>query len=224
MATQCLSANNEKVREEKRVAEPKDEVAVEVEPKSGISFQVKLDDGKQLGCAGLRRKHALGMNLKIYGFGIYADSEKLKDLLKSKIGEAPPKPTEEMFQLVIDSDVGLVVRLVMIFPGLNMSMFKKNRDDRLVASIKKLDGDNKNEELADKVLGQASGSIKLPTGSGMEIFRLPGYIIQAKVLGEVVSQAEGELLCRAYVHMFLGDDPLDKDAKEKFGTYLLSLF
>jgi hypothetical protein len=71
MATQCLAANNEKVREEKRVAEPKDEVAVEVEPKSGISYQVKLDDGKQLGCAGLRRKHALGMNLKIYGFGIY---------------------------------------------------------------------------------------------------------------------------------------------------------
>jgi len=44
----------------------------------------------------------------------------------------------------------LVVRLVMIFPALNMSMFKKNRDDHLVASIKKLDGDKKNEELADK--------------------------------------------------------------------------
>jgi hypothetical protein len=63
MATQCLAAKNEKVTEEKRV--------VEIEPKSGISFQVKLDDGKQLGCAGLRRKRALGMNLKIYGFGIY---------------------------------------------------------------------------------------------------------------------------------------------------------
>ncbi len=82
--------------------------------------------------------------------GIYADSEKLKDLLKSKIGKAPAKPTEEMYQLVIDSDVGLVVRLVMVYPGLNMSMFKKNRDDHLVASIKKLDGDNKNKELADK--------------------------------------------------------------------------
>jgi hypothetical protein len=48
--------------------------------------------------------------------------------------------------------------------------------------------------------------------------------LMGAVLGEVVSQAEGELLCRAYVHMFLGDDALDKDAKEKFGTYLLSLF
>lgn len=42
--------------------------------------------------------------------------------------------------------------------------------------------------------------------------------------GEVVSELESELLCRAYVHMYLGDDPFDKDAKEKFRTSLLSLF
>lgn len=76
MATQGKAAKNEKVKEEKRVAElrdeaEKEEVAVEVEPKSGVSFQVKLDDGKQLGCVGLRRKQALGMSLKIYGFGIF---------------------------------------------------------------------------------------------------------------------------------------------------------
>jgi hypothetical protein len=44
------------------------------------------------------------------------------------------------------------------------------------------------------------------------------------VAGEVVSKVESELLSRAYIHMFLGDDALDKDAREKFGTYLLSLF
>jgi len=229
MATQGKAAKNEKVKEEKRVAElrdeaEKEEVAVEVEPKSGVSFQVKLDDGKQLGCVGLRRKQALGMSLKIYGFGIYADSEKLKDLLKSKIGEAPAKPTEEMYKLVIDSDVGLVVRLVIVFPGLNMSLLQKNRDDHLVASIKKLSGDKKNEELANKVMGQTSKSIKLPPGSVMEMSRLPGYIFQTKVLGEVVSKVESELLCRAYIDMFLGDDAIQKDAKEKFGMYLLSLF
>ncbi|KAE8021462.1 hypothetical protein FH972_007348 [Carpinus fangiana] len=196
----------------------------EVEPKTGISFQLKLDDGKQLGSAGLRTKYALGMNLKIYAYGIYADSEKLRDLLKSKIGEAPAKPTEEMYQLVIDNDVCLVIRFVIVFPGLSMRMFKKNRDDRLEASIKKLSGNNKNAELADKVMAQAPDSIKLPPGSVMEIHRIPGYILQTKVTGEVVSKAESELLSRAYIHMFLGDDALDKDAREKFGTYLLSLF
>lgn len=44
------------------------------------------------------------------------------------------------------------------------------------------------------------------------------------VMGEVVSKVESELLCRAYFQMYLGDDALDKDAKEKFGQSLLSLF
>ncbi|XP_059450014.1 chalcone isomerase-like protein 1 [Corylus avellana] len=224
----CLK---QKVKQGKRVADDElkdeakmEEVAVEVEPKTGISFHLKLDDGKQLGCVGLRTKHALGMNLKIYAYGMYADSEKLKDLLKSKIGEAPATPTEEMYQLVIDSDVCLVIRWVIVFPGLSTSMFKKNRDDRLVESIKKLSGDKKNAELADTIMAQAPDSIKVPPGSVMEIHRIPGYILQIKVAGEVVSKVEGELLSRAYIHMYLGDDALDKDAREKFGTYLLSLF
>ena len=47
----------------------KEEVAVEVEPKTGVSFPVKLDDGKQLNSVGLRKKSMLGMGIKIYGFG-----------------------------------------------------------------------------------------------------------------------------------------------------------
>ena len=39
----------------------KEEVAVEVEPKTGVSFPVKLDDGKQLNCVGLRKKSIHGM-------------------------------------------------------------------------------------------------------------------------------------------------------------------
>lgn len=47
----------------------KEEVAVEVEPKTGVSFPVKLDDGKQLSSAGVRKKSMLGMGIKIYAFG-----------------------------------------------------------------------------------------------------------------------------------------------------------
>lgn len=39
----------------------------------------------------------------------------------------------------------------------------------------------------------------------------------------VVSRVENEL-CRAFIQMYLGDDPFDKDAKEKFGMSFLSLF
>lgn len=47
-----------------------EEVPVEVEPKTGVSFPVKLEDGKQLKAVGLRKKSMLGMGIKIYGFGI----------------------------------------------------------------------------------------------------------------------------------------------------------
>ncbi|KAK4347742.1 hypothetical protein RND71_034081 [Anisodus tanguticus] len=166
--------NNEKSGPEKEPngATFKEEVPVEVEPKTGISFAVKLEDGKQLKAVGLRKKSMLGMGIKIYGFGIdtliglrnltspdyltagiYADDEKLKDLMRSKIGKAPSKPTKEMYQMVIDSDLGMMVRLVVVFSNLTMSMVKKNFDEGLGAAIKKLTG-GKNEELTKKYYDQ----------------------------------------------------------------------
>lgn len=44
------------------------------------------------------------------------------------------------------------------------------------------------------------------------------------VMDQVVSNVESELLCRAYIHMYLGDDAFNKDAKENFGMSLLSPF
>ncbi|XP_028118698.1 fatty-acid-binding protein 1-like [Camellia sinensis] len=167
----------------------KEEVPVETEPKTGVTFSVKLDDGKQLNTVGSRKKSMLGMGIKIYGFGIYADNEKLRDLLRSKIGKAWAKPTKEMYQLVIDSDVGMLVRLVIVFSGLTMSMVRKNFDEGLGASIKKLTG-RKNDELTKKIMGEASDDIKLTSGSVIEISRLPGYILQTKVMGEEVSKVE----------------------------------
>ncbi|PON47615.1 Chalcone isomerase [Trema orientale] len=73
-------------------------------------------------------------------------------------------------------------------------------------------------------MGQASDKIKLTSGSIIEVSRLPGYVLQTKVMGDVVSKVESELLCRAYFQLYLGDDAFDTDAKEKFGQSLLSLF
>ncbi|XP_026443905.1 fatty-acid-binding protein 1-like isoform X3 [Papaver somniferum] len=154
-----------------------------IEPHTGASFPVKLDDGKELAAVGLRKKSFLGIGIKIYGFGIYAETEKLKELLRSKMNEvylAAAKPTAEMYQMVIDSDVGMTVRLVLAFPGITMSMVRKNFDEGLGASIKKLNGGEENNELTNMVMGEASNEIKLPAGSVIEITRLPGYILQTK--------------------------------------------
>ncbi|KAK4488524.1 hypothetical protein RD792_004288 [Penstemon davidsonii] len=199
-----------------------EEVPVEVEPKTGVSFPVVLGDGKQLKAVGVRKKSMLGLGIKIYSFGIYADNEKLKDLLKTKIGKAPSKPTKKMYQTVIDSDFGMMVRLVIVFSSLTMSMVKKNFNEGLGASIKKLTG-GKNDELTKKIMGEASDDIKLSPGSVIEISRLQGYTLQTKVKDEIVSTVESELLCRAYIYLYLGEDPFDKEAKESFGTSMLSL-
>lgn len=67
--------SHERVQEDKEKAgnevpkEAKDDIAVEVELKTGVSFPAKLDDGKQLNCVGLRKKSILGLGIKIYGFG-----------------------------------------------------------------------------------------------------------------------------------------------------------
>lgn len=89
-------------------------------------------------------------SLIIHFAGIYADNEKLKELLRSKIGKAPAKATKEMYQAVIDSDVGMTVRMVIVFSNLTMSMVKKNFDEGLGASITKLTGGKKNDELTNK--------------------------------------------------------------------------
>ncbi|KAI3950170.1 hypothetical protein MKW92_044484 [Papaver armeniacum] len=222
-ASEAKSSGDVVVKEE--MMKKEENVPVQTEPKTGVSFPVRLGDGKQLNAVGMRKKTILGLGIKIYGFGMYADNEKLKELLRSKIGtKAPSKPSKEMYQLVIDSDVGMMVRLVIVFGSLTMNMVKKNFDEGLGGSIKKLNGGKKNDELTNKVMGAASDDIKLSTGSVIEITRLPGFILETKVKDEVVSKVESELLCRAYVHMYLGDDPFDKEAKERFGMSLLSMF
>ncbi|XP_058093708.1 chalcone isomerase-like protein 1 [Magnolia sinica] len=224
---------NKVAPEEEKAAEiaPKEElveeekIPTEVEPKTGVAFPTKLHDGKRLKSVGMRKKSILGLGVKIYAFGIYGDNEKLKELLSSRIAGGPPtKPTKEMYDLAIDSDMGMMVRMIIVFAGLTMNMVKKNFDEGLGASIKKLTGGRKDENLINKVMGAASDNIKLTTGSVIEITRLPGFTLQTKVNDEVVSNVESELICRAYFHMYLGDDPFDKDAKEKFGKSLLPLF
>lgn len=96
--------------------------------------------------------HQLNITIKTHKSkiaGIYGDNEKLKDLLGAKMVKAPSQPTKDMYQMVIDSDVAMMVRLVITYSGLTMSLVRKNFDEGIGASIKKLTG-RKNEELTKK--------------------------------------------------------------------------
>lgn len=74
----------------------------------------------------------------------------MKELFKAKFGKAPSKPTKELYEAVIDSDIGMMVRLIIVFGGLTMNMVKKNFDEGLGASLKKLNGGQRNDELINK--------------------------------------------------------------------------
>ncbi|KAL2557476.1 fatty-acid-binding protein 1-like [Forsythia ovata] len=102
----------ENIKDEAKV----DEVPVpdEVETKTGISFPGKLYDGKLLKAVGLRKNSMLGMGIKFM--------------------------PSDMYQMVVDSDVGTMVRLVIVYSGLTMNMVRKNFDEGLRAAIKKLTG------------------------------------------------------------------------------------
>ncbi|CAI9752620.1 unnamed protein product [Fraxinus pennsylvanica] len=145
------SSVEKEVQENKKDEAKEDEVPVpdEIEAKTGISFPGKLDNGKLLKAVGLRKKSMLGMGIKIYAFGIYADNEILRELVTTEVGKAPSKPTKEMYQMVVDSDVGMMVRLVIVYNGLTVNMVRKNFDEGLGAAIKKLTG-GRNEELTKK--------------------------------------------------------------------------
>lgn len=69
LSDERVQEDKEKTGNEVRKEEAKEDIAVEVEPKTGVSFPVKLNDGKQLNCVGLRKKSMLGLGIKIYGFG-----------------------------------------------------------------------------------------------------------------------------------------------------------
>ena len=74
----------------------------------------------------------------------------MKEVLKAKFGKAPAKANKEVYDAVINSDVGMTVRLVSVFGNVTMSMVRKNFDEGLGVSLKKLNGGQKNEELVNK--------------------------------------------------------------------------
>ncbi|GJV50793.1 fatty-acid-binding protein 1-like protein [Tanacetum coccineum] len=199
-----------------------EKMLVEVERRTGVPFPVKLSDGKELIAVGLRRKNFLGLSFRVYSFGIYVDNEKLTGVLRSKIVNAPTKATNEMYKMVIDNPVGITVKMVIVVSNISMNMVRKNFNDSVGTAIGKLGG-GKNNELTKRMMGEAKDDLKLTRGSEIEITCLPGCILETKVHGKVVNRLESEMLCRACIYLYLGDDPLDKEAKEKFRMFMLSL-
>nr|GEV20277.1 exocyst complex component EXO84B [Tanacetum cinerariifolium] len=136
-----------------------EKMLVEVKRRTGVSFSVKLSDGKELIAVGFRRKNFLGLSFRVYSFGIYVDNEKVTGVLRSEIMNAPTKAKNEMYKMVIDNPVGITVKMVIAVSNLSMNMVRKNFNDNSVGTaIGKLGG-GKNNELTKRMMGEAKDDL-----------------------------------------------------------------
>eukprot|EP01018_Ginkgo_biloba_P025263 Gb_17645 [translate_table: standard] len=196
-----------------------------VEAKTGIAFPTVLDTKKKLAGVGVRKKKLLGLaSLKVYAFGIYVDEKSLKQKLKDKYNESTKlNVNKEFYEDVMGCDVGLTVRIVVVFAGLSMGLVRSNFQETVAARIKKLNGGKHSEELSKRMMSDMNDDVKISRGTIIDITRLPGHVLQTKVGAEVVGQVQSELLCRAIFDLYLGEEPFEEDAKVNIGLALLSL-
>jgi hypothetical protein len=204
-------------------AEPVEEV---VEPSTGMTFPSVVEEGRLFTGTGLRKKSILGLKkITVYAYGVYVDPASLKSQLGNKYSSENPeelKKNEGFYDDVMVSDVGLTVRLVIVYGSLKIGSVRGAFEESVGSRIKKFGG-AANIELLQRFTGAFTDDIKLPKGTTIDLTRLPGNVLQTKIDGTEVGSVQSSLLCRSLFDLYIGDDPFDKEAKKLIGQNLASL-
>jgi len=165
---------------------------------------------------GVRSKRVIGVkNIDVYAVGLYVDPVAAKKVLGAKYKDASP---EKLFEEIKKNDsVEKTMRLVISFKGLTYSRFWKALEERLAPELSKK-GDS--EVLA--TFGSQFDGLKFYKGMSMSFTGKDGQLstrIDDKKVGMIKSKA----LCDAIFEIYLGADPVSKDAKESIGKGLARL-
>uniref|UniRef100_A0A0D6QW10 Chalcone isomerase domain-containing protein n=1 Tax=Araucaria cunninghamii TaxID=56994 RepID=A0A0D6QW10_ARACU len=197
-----------------------------VESTTGVPFPSALEDTKQLAGVGVRRKSIMGLkNINVYAFGVYADESSLKEKLLDKYGKRPAtelKESKEFYEDVLENDVGLSVRLEIVYGKLSIGSVRSAFEESIGSRLQKFSG-TQNKELLQRFTSQFKDDYKLPRGTKIDLVRLPGHILQTKIDGKEIGSIQSQLLCRSLFDLYIGEEPLDKQAKEKIVLGLASL-
>ncbi|KAG0582588.1 hypothetical protein KC19_3G071600 [Ceratodon purpureus] len=205
------------------MASPVEEV---VEPTTGMPFPGALEEGRVFTGTGLRKKSILGLKkINVYAYGVYVDPASLKSHLGDKYSDTDPeelKKDEEFYDDVMENDVGLTVRLVIVYGSLKIGSVRGAFEESVGSRIKKFGG-AENNDLLKSFTGAFTDDIKLPKGTTIDLTRLPGNVLQTKINGIHVGSVESALLSRSLFDLYIGEDPFDKDAKKSIGQSMASL-
>lgn len=196
-----------------------------VEPNTGVSFPSSLDETKHLAGVGVRRKSIFGLkNINVYAFGLYADERSLKEKLVDKYGKQSAtelKENKDFYEDVIGNDLGLMVRLEIVYGKLSIGSVRSAFEDSIGSRLQKFSG-TENKELLQRFTSQFKDDYKLPRGTKIDISRLPGHILQTKIDDKEIGSIQSKLLCQSLFDLYIGEDPLDKLAKEEIRSGLAS--
>ncbi|CAM6059489.1 unnamed protein product [Sphagnum tenellum] len=197
-----------------------------VDPKTGMTFPGVLNKCQLLTGTGLRTKSILGLKkITVYTFGVYADPESLRGKLSAQYGSMTSdelKKNPGFYKDVIEKDVGLTVRLVIVYGNLKIGSMRSAFEESVGGRIKKF-SNGEDGDLLSRFTSAFKDDIKLPRGTSIDLTRLPGYVLQTKIDGKEVGNLQSALLCRSLFDLYIGDDPFDKHGKESIGLGLASL-
>lgn len=176
---------------------------------------------------GLRRKSLFGLkNIDVYAFGVYADKDDVQKNLKEKYGKfsaSDLKVNKGFSEDLLESDVNLTVRLQIVYSRLSIRSVRSAFEESVGSRLQKFGGAD-NKEVLHRFTSQFKDDLKLPKGSVIELSREHGHVLRTKIDGVEVGSIESKLLCQSVLDLYIGEDPLDRQAKEQVIHKLASVF
>ncbi|KAG6575908.1 Fatty-acid-binding protein 1, partial [Cucurbita argyrosperma subsp. sororia] len=187
-----------------------------VDSRTGLSFPSVIRDSQQLLGIGLRKKAVLGLkNITVYAFGVYADSDDLKESLSEKYGKLTVSELQEkdFHKDVMEGDIRMTVRLQIDYEKLRVGFVRNAFEESIGTRLQKFGGSN-NKALLRKFTSQFKDEYEVSRGSVIDLSKERGHVLRTIVDGKEVGSIQSQILCRAILDLYIGEDPFDRQAKE----------
>ncbi|CAI6000759.1 unnamed protein product [Closterium sp. NIES-64] len=202
------------------------ERGVVVEPKTKHSFPVMLrqegQGGGLLAGVGIRDTVIARIkSIKIYAFGLYVSPASLggDEHLKAKYGAMPLdelRVSQEFYDDLLSRDIGMTVRLVLHYRGLNMKMVRNALNTSLSNRLTKLLGhaDDPGFHTLNEYLSQPH---QVKRGTTIDFTWQPGGTLLTEIDGRRMDPIVSAPLCRAFFDLYIGHPPVCEKAKQRIG-------
>ncbi|KAH7332519.1 hypothetical protein KP509_20G092200 [Ceratopteris richardii] len=122
---------------------------------------------------------------------------------------------------VVASDFDLTVRLVIVYGRLKVGSVRTAFEESIGSRIKKFSG-KEDRPLLESFTSLFSDDIKLPKGTIIDVTRQSGHSLATKIDGKEIGAVQSSLLSRAFVDLYIGDEPFDVTGKDDISSKLAS--